>query len=109
ATGLGAIRRPGRLLVALALSFPLWLSIGLGIWAAAMAFRLNVPFTGSFLLTALLVIGVAFPTPGAVGGFHEAFRIGATLFFGAPDDSAGGAAVVLHAPSIRPALLLGLF
>jgi uncharacterized protein (TIRG00374 family) len=109
ATGLGAIRRPGRLIVALALSFPLWLSIGLGIWAAAMAFRLYDPFAGSFLLTALLVIGVAFPTPGAVGGFHEAFRIGATLFFGAPDDSAVGAAIVLHAMSIGPALLLGLF
>ena len=25
------------------------------------------------------------PTPGAVGGFHEAFRIGATTFYGAPD------------------------
>ena len=31
-----------------------------------------VPFTGSFLLMAMLVIGVAVPTPGAVGGFHEA-------------------------------------
>src|SRR5438045_337202 len=38
ARGLGIIRRPGRLLAALALSVPLWLSIDLGIWAAAMAF-----------------------------------------------------------------------
>ena len=85
ATGLGAIRRPGRLLVALFWSFPLWLSIVLGIWAAAVAFRLAIPFTGSFLIMALLVIGVAVPTPGAVGGFHEAFRFGATMFFGAPN------------------------
>jgi uncharacterized protein (TIRG00374 family) len=109
ATGLGAIRRPGRLLVALFLSFPLWLCIGLGIWAAAMAFRLPVPFTGSFLLIALLVIGVAVPTPGAVGGFHEMFRFGATMFFGAPNTAAVGAAIVLHVLSIGPALLLGLF
>ena len=109
ARGLGAIRRPGRLLVALAWSFPLWLSIALGIWAVAVAFRFDVPFTGSFLLIALLVLGVAVPTPGAVGGFHEAFRVGATMFYGAPDDAAVGAAIVLHLFSIGPALLLGLF
>ena len=44
-----------------------------------------VPFTGSFLLVAMLVIGVAVPTPAAVGGFHEALRVGVTMFFGAPD------------------------
>lgn len=108
ATGLGAIRRPGRLFVALLLSVPLWLCIGLGVWAAAVAFRLPVPFTGSFLLIAVLVIGVAVPTPGAVGGFHEAYRIGVTVFFGAPNDAAVGSAIVLHAFSVGPALLLGL-
>jgi len=108
ARGLGAIRRPGRLLVALLWSFPLWLSIAAGIWCVAVAFRFSVPFTGSFLLIALLVIGVAVPTPGAIGGFHEAFRIGATMFYGAPDEAAVGAAIVLHLFSIGPALLLGL-
>jgi len=108
ARGLGAIRRPGRLLVALLWSFPLWLSIAAGIWCVAVAFRFAVPFTGSFLLIALLVIGVTVPTPGAIGGFHEAFRIGATMFYGAPDEAAVGAAIVLHLFSIGPALLLGL-
>jgi uncharacterized protein (TIRG00374 family) len=109
ARGLAAIRSPVRVLVALIWSFPLWLSIALGIWAVAIAFRLAVPFTGSFLLVALLVLGVAVPTPGYVGGFHAAFRYGATAFFGAADDAAVGAAIVLHVLSIAPALLLGLF
>jgi uncharacterized protein (TIRG00374 family) len=108
ATGLGAIRRPGRLLVALAWSFPLWLCIATGTWAVAQAFDLGVPFTGSFLLVSLLVIGVAVPTPGAIGGFHEAFRLGTTTFFGTPNDTAVAAALVLHAFSILPALLLGM-
>ena len=108
ALGLGAIRRPGRLLLALALSFPLWLSICLGIWAVTMAFGLDVPFTGSFLLLSILVLGVTVPTPGAVGGFHEAVRVGATVFFGAPDDLAVAAAILLHLFSIGPSLLLGL-
>ena len=67
-----------------------------------------MPFSGSFLIIALLALGVTVPTPGAVGGFHFAFRYGATRFFGAPDDAAVGAAIVLHLLSIGPALLLGL-
>jgi uncharacterized protein (TIRG00374 family) len=106
--GLVVIRRPSRLLVALAWSFPLWLCIALGIWAVAVAFHLAVPFTGSFLLIALLVIGVAVPTPGAVGGFHEAFRFGVTQFFGAPQGAAVGGAIVLHAFSVGSAMSLGL-
>lgn len=109
ATGLGAVRRPGRLLVAIAWSFPLWLSIALGIWAVAQAFSLAVPFTGAFLLIAILVLGVAVPTPGAIGGFHEAFRLGTTTFYGAPNDAAVAAALVLHVFSIGPTLVLGLF
>ena len=108
AIGLGAIRKPGRLLVALALSFPLWLSIAAGIWAGAVAFHLAVPFVGSFLIIAPLVVGVAVPTPGAVGGFHAAFRFAATTFFDAPEDAAVGAAIVLHLLTVGPTLLLGL-
>ena len=50
-----------------------YLGLALGIWTTCVAFHLAVPFTGSFLITALLVGGVAVPTPGAVGGFHAAF------------------------------------
>jgi uncharacterized protein (TIRG00374 family) len=107
--GLGAVRRPGRLGVALLWSFPLWLAIAAGQWAVALAFHIDVPFTGSFLIIALLVIGVAVPTPGAIGGFHEAFRLGVTTFFGAPDSAAVGAAIVAHLFSVGPALVLGLF
>jgi uncharacterized protein (TIRG00374 family) len=106
--GLGAIRRPGRLMVALVWSVPLWLCIAFGVWAVAVAFRLPVPFSGSFLIVALLALGITVPTPGAVGSFHEAFRVGVTEFFRAPNDAAVGAAIVLHAFSIGAALLLGL-
>jgi uncharacterized protein (TIRG00374 family) len=109
ARGLAAVRRPGRLLVALAWSFPLWLSIDAGIWAVAVAFGFNLPFTGSFLLVPLLTLGVAVPTPGAIGGFHEAFRLGMTVFYGVPNDAAVAAALVLHLLTVGPSLMLGLF
>jgi uncharacterized protein (TIRG00374 family) len=108
AAGFAAVRQPSRLLVALGLSLPLWLSIAAGIWLGARAFHITFPYTGSFLLMALLVVGVAVPTPGGVGGFHEAFRIGATAFYGAPNDRAIGAAIVLHALSFMPVAVLGI-
>ena len=43
-----------------------------------------------------------------VGGFHEAYRIGATGFFGADNDTAVGAAIVLHAISVAPVIIVGL-
>ena len=109
AIGLGAIRKPSRLAVALAWSVPLWLVIATGIWAAIVAFALPISFMGSFVIVAVLTIGVSVPTPGAVGGFHEAFRLGATVFFGAPNEAAVGTAIVLHLFANAPTLVLGLF
>lgn len=108
AEGLAVLRRPRALVVSLLLSLPLWLSIAAGIWLVSRAFHMTIPFTGTFLLIALLVVGVAVPTPGAVGGFHYAYRVGATAFFMAPSEQAVGAAIVLHAISFVPVSLLGV-
>jgi uncharacterized protein (TIRG00374 family) len=108
AQGLAVMRRPGRLLVALAQSFPLWLAIAAGIWLTSRAFHITFPFSASFLVTTLLVVGVAVPTPGAVGGFHAAYLFAVTTFFGVPNDRAVGAAVVLHAISFVPVTIVGV-
>ena len=108
AQGLAVMRRPRRLLVALVQSFPLWLSIAAGIWLTSRAFHITFPFSASFLVTTLLVVGVAVPTPGAVGGFHAAYLFAVTTFFGVPNDRAVGAAVVLHAISFVPVTIAGV-
>ena len=66
-------------------------------------------YMGSFLVMTLLVVGVAVPTPGQVGGFHTAYKIAVMTFFGASETTAIGAAIVLHAISFVPVTLLGLF
>jgi uncharacterized membrane protein YbhN (UPF0104 family) len=73
------------------------------------AFGIDMSIMGGFLVTAMLVIGVAVPTPGAVGGFHEAYRFAVTTFFGASNDAAVGGAILLHAVSFVPVTLLGLW
>ena len=108
AEGFGVVRKPGRLIAAVAWSLVLWISIAAGIWAVSVAFGVGMPFTGSWLMLGPLVVGVAVPTPGGVGGFHEAYRVGATAFFGADNNTAVGAAIVLHAISMLPVALVAL-
>jgi hypothetical protein len=109
ASGLGVLRRPERLLASLGWSIVLWLVTCGETWTVARAFHIEMSFPGSWLMMVLLVVGVAVPTPGAVGGFHEAFRLGATSFFGADNDAAVGAAIVLHATSFVPVTVLGFW
>jgi uncharacterized membrane protein YbhN (UPF0104 family) len=94
--------------MAIAWSFPIWLAIAAEAWAVTRAFDIAMPFAGSFLLQALLVIGVAVPTPAGVGSYHAAYRYGVTTFFGAPEDKAVGAAIVVHAISFFPIVLAGV-
>ncbi len=109
AQGLAVMRQPRRMLIALGLSVPIWLAISAGIWLASQAFHITFPFQASFLVSTILVVGVAVPTPGAVGGFHLAYQIAAEVFFNAPADRAVGAAIVLHAVSFVPVTLLGIY
>jgi hypothetical protein len=108
AQGLAVMRQPALLAVALLQSFPVWLSIAAGIWLSSQAFSITFPYSASFLVMTLLLVGVAVPTPGQIGGFHAAYQIAVQTFFGAPDDRAVGAAIVLHAVSFIPVTLVGV-
>ncbi len=108
ARGLAVLRDPARLVAALALSFPMWMSIAAGIWLTSLAFHITYPYPASFLVMTILVVGVAAPTPGAIGGFHAAYIFAVTTFFGVPADRAAAAALVLHAISFVPVTLVGI-
>lgn len=106
--GFAAARNPRSFILAVVWSFPVWLGIALEVWAVTVAFGIAMPVAGAFLLQALLVIGVAVPTPGAVGSYHEAYRFGVTTFFGAANDRAVAAAIVVHAIAFIPVSLAGI-
>lgn len=107
AEGLAVVRQPWRLLDAALWSVPVWFVIAAGVWSTTQAFHMGLPYSASFLVIAALVIGVSVPTPGAIGGFHAAFQIAVTRFYGIPNDRAVGAAIVLHAVSFLPVAVLG--
>ena len=106
--GLAIARRPRELLPAVVWSFAVWILGAAEVWAVTVAFGMLLPFAGSFLVQALLVVGVAVPTPGGVGSYHEAYRFAMTTFFGATNDRAIAAAIVVHAMSFVPVIVAGL-
>jgi len=107
-SGFAVAREPRGFLLALLWSFPLWVVIAAETWAVSRAIGIAVPFTGTFLLQLFLVVGVAVPTPGGIGSYHAAYLFGVTQFFGAPEDQARAAAIVVHAIAFIPVLVLGL-
>jgi uncharacterized protein (TIRG00374 family) len=107
-TGFAATRRPRQMALAVLWSFPVWLAFSAETWAVSKAFGIEMPFPGAFLLQAMLVLGVAVPTPGGVGSFHAFYKFGVTRFFGASDEAAVAAAIVLHAMSFLPVSIAGL-
>jgi uncharacterized protein (TIRG00374 family) len=108
AQGLAVLRSPTQLLMAVAWSLPLWLTIAVTILVCSRAFDLTFSFSGTFLVMGALAVGVSLPTPGGAGGFHAAYLYAVTGFFGANEDVAGAAAIVLHAVSFVPVTIVGL-
>ena len=106
--GFVAAKSPFTLLVGVLWSFPVWIFIAGETWAVTRAFDIALPFAGSFLVQVFLVIGVAVPTPGGVGSYHEAYRWAITTFFHAANDSAVAAAIVVHLVGFVPVILAGL-
>ena len=106
--GFAIAREPRDLAIALAWSFPLWFSIAYQAWLVTRAFGIVIPVAASFLIQAALIIGVAVPTPGGIGSFHEAYRIAVVTFFHAPNSAAVSAALVLHAVSFLTSVIPGV-
>ncbi len=99
---------PGHLLVIAGQSILVWLAIAAGVHWNNQAFDIALPFHATFLILGFLTVGVAVPTPGMVGGFHELFRIALTESFGVHEVSAAAAGIALHAINNLPVLFLGL-
>src|SRR5262249_29690261 len=87
----------------------LWFVIALSFWATARAYLTEFPLPNVFLIMIVLAIGIAVPTPGGVGSYHLACKIGLTRFFGVPDSQATAIAVVSHFINFVPVLILGIF
>lgn len=107
--GLAVLRAPlGHLLVLVAQSLVVWLLIAASLWVNNLAFGIRLPFHSTFLMLAFLTVGVAVPTPGMVGGFHEFYLLALTEAFGVDKATAAAAGIASHALTNLPVLFMGL-
>lgn len=107
--GLAVLQAPApHLLLILGQSALIWLSIAAGIWCNNQAFGVRLPFHSAFLIIGFLTVGVAVPTPGMVGGFHESYLLAMTQAYGIDKHTAAAAGLTLHALSNLPVLIVGL-
>jgi uncharacterized protein (TIRG00374 family) len=108
-SGLAVLRTPAAHLANIGLqSLAVWLLIALGFYLNHLAFRIDLPFHATFLLIAFLVVGVAIPTPGMVGGFHAFYLLALNGVFGVDRATAAAAGIASHALTNLPVLVLGL-
>jgi hypothetical protein len=108
-SGLAVLRAPLPQLAKIALqTLAIWLLIALGFQLNHAAFGIELPFHATFLLIAFLVVGVAIPTPGMVGGFHAFYLLTLAEVYGVPRATAAAAGVAAHALSNLPILIAGL-
>lgn len=107
--GLAVLRAPFPHLAKIGVqSLVVWLLIALGFHLNHRAFGIDLPFHATFLLVAFLVVGVAIPTPGMVGGFHAFYLIALSQVFGVDRTVAAAAGIAAHALSNLPILVFGL-
>jgi uncharacterized protein (TIRG00374 family) len=107
--GLAVLRAPVAHLAKIGLqSLVVWLLIALGFYLNHLAFGIDLPFHATFLLIAFLVVGVAIPTPGNVGGFHTFYLIALSEVYGIDRATAAAAGIAAHALTNLPVLVLGL-
>jgi hypothetical protein len=108
-SGLGVLVDGSGLLKTALMSVLLWLSICLSFWLGARAFDVELGFFDSFLVIGFLTVGVAVPTPGAIGGYHVMCALALTMLFGTEASLAKAVALASHAISFLPVTILGIF
>lgn len=107
--GLAVLVDVASFLKALLMSFGVWISIALAFWLGSRALGVEFAFGDTFLVIGFLTVGVAVPTPGAVGGYHYMCALALTKLFGVDPAAASAVALVNHAIAYLPVTAVGIF
>jgi glycosyltransferase 2 family protein len=104
--GLAGLRAPGIAIVAFGWTMLSWLVVGLGYWLLMFAFDIDVsPLAGLLVVIAIGLAMILPSSPAALGVFEGATVI-ALAAYGIDESAALSYALVLHALSIVPFVLL---
>ena len=84
-----------------------WLLIASSTWIGIRSCGVQISFGGVLVLMPLLVLDIALPTPGGVGGYHAFMRVGLVQLFAVSEAQAVGAGLMQYAAIVLPIILLG--
>ena len=107
--GLAVLVDAASFLKAIVLSICVWVSIAAAFWFGAGALGVDYPFGDTFLIIGFLTLGVAVPTPGAIGGYHYMAALALTSLLGVDPSVASAIALVNHAIAYLPVTVIGIF
>lgn len=112
--GFHALRSTTAILRVVVFSVAIWLAITTQIWFLLKAYIPTFPYSGTFLILAMTVVGVAIPTPGGVGGYQFFMNLALVHFFSQhlssvdPHSQAAGISNGCYLTSMVPVILIGL-
>ncbi len=106
--GLGVLMDASGVAKAVGLSVLLWVNVSLSFWFGARALGVDFGFGDTFLVIGFLTVGVAVPTPGAIGGYHVLCALALTMLFQTDASVAKAVALVNHAIAFLPVTFLGI-
>jgi uncharacterized protein (TIRG00374 family) len=104
--GLASLKSPPLLAAITAGSLAMWLVINLQIYSVLRAFRLDLPLSAAYVVTAAAVLGLAVPTPGGLGSYQAAVAETLKRVFAVGEYAAKGVAIVAWLTSF--ALITGI-
>lgn len=108
ADGLSVLRSPARFASVLGWTILHWLVNALAFWLGFRAVGIDVPYSAALFLQGLIAVGVAAPsTPGFVGVFEAAARVGLAVY-GVQETQAVTWALGFHLLSFIPVTAIGL-
>jgi uncharacterized protein (TIRG00374 family) len=106
--GLGVLVDATGVAIAVGLSIALWINVCWAFWLGARALGVDFGFGDTFLVIGFLTVGVAVPTPGAIGGYHVLCALALTMLFQTDASVAKAVALVNHAIAFLPVTFLGI-
>ena len=106
--GLGVLIDASGIAKAVGFSLFLWVNVCLSFWFGARALGVEFGFGDTFLVIGFLTVGVAVPTPGAIGGYHVLCALALTMLFQTDASVARAVALVNHAIAFLPVTILGI-
>lgn len=86
----------------------IWMFLCSQFFFVVLALGHPLPFTASFFVTGMTIIGLMIPTPGGVGGFHKACQIALTSFYGFSIDASVAVALLFHLVGVLPVIITGV-